>query len=275
MSVSSSTAAAPGGGAGSATDWGAARPGWQGSRHVHAAIAATARYRGDRNDPGGEPVDAAFVSTTCTPRWGESIAPPRVGRPQSLRSAANDGNFAASGSRAGTSSPAGGCRYFGDLNTPSHHHGSLVARIAIIAAACLTAAGARESRTGFAVTATVMAMAAIDSQTMPDGVDISADDLRRGYVEVREPAVLTVRSNSPAGYALELTTAAPLATSMIVRGLDDELSLGAEGGTIIQRWTGARTVHLSLTFTLVLAPGLAAGRYPWPVRLAVRPLEST
>jgi hypothetical protein len=33
-------------------------------------------------------------------------------------------------------------------------------------------------------------------------------------------------------------------------------------------------VNLSLQFRLVLAPGLAAGRYPWPMRVAVRPLEA-
>ena len=98
---------------------------------------------------------------------------------------------------------------------------------------------------------------------------------RRGFIDVPQPTALTIRSHSPEGYALDLMTMLPIVSSMRVRGFDSELSLGAEGGTIIQRWQGARVVNLSLTFTLVLAPGLTAGRYPWPMRVAVRPLEQT
>jgi hypothetical protein len=60
---------------------------------------------------------------------------------------------------------------------------------------------------------------------------------------------------------------------MIVRGCDADASLGAEGGTIVQRWQHTNTMRLSLHFRLRLAPGLAPGRYPWPIQLSVRPLE--
>ena len=61
---------------------------------------------------------------------------------------------------------------------------------------------------------------------------------------------------------------------MMIEGLNSDLSLGAEGGTIVQRWQKPQAVKLSLKFRFVLAPGLIPGDYPWPVRLAVRPLES-
>lgn len=122
------------------------------------------------------------------------------------------------------------------------------------------------------MTATVLAMAKIERQSLPSELEISAADVRRGFIEVPQPTALTIRSNSPEGYALDLTTVAPIVSSMRVWGFDSELSLGADGGTIIQRWQGARVVNLSLTFTLGLAPGLTAGRYPWPMRVAVRPL---
>jgi hypothetical protein len=151
----------------------------------------------------------------------------------------------------------------------------VAARAAILAAACLTAAGAKEARTSFAVTASVAAMARIESQSQPDGLDISAADLKRGFIEVPQATALTIRSNSPQGFALDVLTVSPIVSSIIVRGFDGEQSLGSEGGTIIQRWQGARVVNLSLTFTLVLAPGMTPGRYPWPMRVAVRPLDTT
>ena len=83
-------------------------------------------------------------------------------------------------------------------------------------------------------------------------------------------SAVTARS----GYALDLTTVTPMFSSVVVRGLNSEQSLGAEGGTIVQRWHAPQIVNLSLQFRLVLAPGLAAGRYPWPMHIDVRPLES-
>ena len=119
----------------------------------------------------------------------------------------------------------------------------------------------------------VRPVAHIELQSAPAGLDISAADLRRGYIEVMQPIQVTVHSNSPNGYALEVLTVAPVLTSMIVEGLNSELALGAEGGTVVQRWQKPQAVNLSLKFRFELAPGLSAGSYPWPVRLAVRPLE--
>jgi len=123
------------------------------------------------------------------------------------------------------------------------------------------------------VSVIVRPVAHIELQSAPAGLDISAADLRRGYIEVMQPIQVTVRSNSPNGYALEVLTVAPVLTSMIVEGLNSELALGAEGGTVVQRWQKPQAVNLSLKFRFELAPGLSAGSYPWPVRLAVRPLE--
>jgi hypothetical protein len=59
---------------------------------------------------------------------------------------------------------------------------------------------------------------------------------------------------------------------VIVSGLDAEQSLGAGGGTLIQRWQRPQSIRLSLWFKIMLVPGLAPGRYAWPWRLDVRPL---
>ena len=141
------------------------------------------------------------------------------------------------------------------------------ARIALIVAASVTAAGARDVHSDFSVSVIVRAVANIEIQSAPSGLDISAADLRRGYVDVMQPTQFTVRSNSPNGFALEVLTVAPVLSSMIVEGLNSDLALGAEGGTIVQRWQKPQAVNLSLKFRFALAPGLTAGNYPWPVRL--------
>jgi hypothetical protein len=143
----------------------------------------------------------------------------------------------------------------------------------MIVAAGVTAAGARDVHSDFSVSVIVRPMAHIELQSMPGGLDISAADVRRGYVEVMQPTRFTVRSNSPNGYALEILTVAPVLSSMTVEGLNSDLALGSEGGTVVQRWQKPQAVNLSLRFRFALVPGLSVGTYPWPVRLAVRQLD--
>lgn len=162
---------------------------------------------------------------------------------------------------------------FNYLSKSSHNHGLNTARIALIVAASVTAARARDVQSQFSVSVTVRSMANIEFQTAPTGLEISVADLRRGYIDVAQPTQLTVRSNSANGFALDVLTVAPMLSSMVVQGLNSDLALGADGGTIVQRWHKPQAVNLSLKFRFALVRGLAAGNYPWPVRLAVRPLD--
>jgi hypothetical protein len=159
------------------------------------------------------------------------------------------------------------------LSKSSHNQGLRTARIALIVAAGVSAAGARDVHSALSVSVTVQPVAKIEYESAPVGLTISAADLQRGFIDVRQPTQFTVRSNSPSGFELEVLTVAPLLSSMIVAGLNSDLELGADGGTIVQRWQKAQSVNLSLKFRFALAPGLVAGDYPWPVRLAVRPLQ--
>ena len=156
----------------------------------------------------------------------------------------------------------------------SHNKGLTTARIALLVAAGFTAAGARDVHSDFAVSVTVRAVANMQINSAPAGLQISAADLQRGFIDVAQPTQLTVRSNSASGFALDvLTVASPMVSSMLVQGLNSDLALGADGGTIVQRWERPQAVNLSLRFRFALAPGLAPGNYPWPLRLTVRPLE--
>jgi hypothetical protein len=161
------------------------------------------------------------------------------------------------------------------LNRHKHQHTQHLARAALVIAGSFAVADARESRVSLPVSATVVAVARIERQSVPAQIVVTADDLRRGYLDVSEPVALFIRSNSPAGYALDLDTLTPLFSSVSIRGLESEQSLGAEGGSIVQRWQGARSAELLLRFRFVLAPGLAAGRYAWPMQLRVRPLQDS
>ncbi len=135
-----------------------------------------------------------------------------------------------------------------------------------------SSAGAKEVQTSFQVSATVRAVAVIESESAPADLQITAADIARGFIDIAQPMRLIVRSNSPDGFVIDLAAMSPVAASMIVHGLDADLDLGADGGSIVQRWQHPQSREISLTFRLVLAPALVAGRYPWPMRVFVRPL---
>lgn len=161
-----------------------------------------------------------------------------------------------------------------DLNKFSHNHASYAARSALIVGACFASAGAKDAHTSFTVGASVRAVARIELGSIPSVLHISAADVARGYLELNEPAQLSVTSNSQHGYALDFLAVEPLFSQVVVQGLGSDVELGAEGGTVVQRGAAPRPVRLALKFRFMLAPGVAAGEYPWPMRFAVRPLES-
>jgi hypothetical protein len=160
------------------------------------------------------------------------------------------------------------------LNKFSHNQALFVARIALLISGGVVSAGARESHTELSVSATVRAVARIEMQSEPQHLLISSGDVARGYIDVELPTALIVRSNSEMGYTLEFLTLAPLFTGITVRGLDSDLALTGEGGAVVRRWQRSRSDALSLKYRFALTPGVVAGDYPWPLRLAVRPLDA-
>ncbi|NNM61600.1 MAG: hypothetical protein HKM03_05470 [Steroidobacteraceae bacterium] len=147
-----------------------------------------------------------------------------------------------------------------------------------LAATLVTATGANvgagtvSSSARFGVAVTVQAVARLEQVSNPAFLSISATDLRHGYVDTSTPIGVRVKSNSPAGFALDVIPVMPIAASIEIHGLDADVALGPDGGTIIERWQRPQERRLQFSMRFNLVPGLRAGDYPWPIRLAVRPL---
>ena len=130
---------------------------------------------------------------------------------------------------------------------------------------------AADTSTMLQVNATVSPVARIESPP-PAPLQISAADVARGYVDVPHALRLRVYSNSRAGFALDVAAQSPWFTAVAIEGLDTNVTLGAEGGTIVQRWRGAATRDVSLHLRFQLANGLMPGLYVWPLQFRARPL---
>ena len=130
---------------------------------------------------------------------------------------------------------------------------------------------AADTSTLLPVNATVNPVARLEAPP-PTPLRISAADLARGYVDVPHALRLRVYSNSRAGFALDIAAQSPWFTAVAIDGLDTSVTLGAEGGTIVQRWQGAATREVSLHLRFRLADGLMPGLYVWPLQFRARPL---
>ena len=141
---------------------------------------------------------------------------------------------------------------------------------------CASAAlNAGETRATLAVAVTVAPVSRLEIVSEAATVQVTAQDLQRGYLDLNQPTLLNVYSNAREGYALEVLPMSPLIRAIAVHGLGSEADLGAEGGRIVERWERPQTTSLSLTFRLALAPGAVPGIYPWPLHLAIGPVADT
>ncbi|MDE2220039.1 MAG: hypothetical protein KGL25_03980 [Gammaproteobacteria bacterium] len=131
--------------------------------------------------------------------------------------------------------------------------------------------GAADSGTLLPVSANVRPVAHLEA-ALPAQLLISGADLARGFVDMPRALRVQVYSNSRAGFVLDVAAQSPWFTAVTIDGLDSPVTLGVEGGTIVQRWHGANSRALGLRMCFKLAPGLLPGLYAWPLQLRARPL---
>ena len=163
---------------------------------------------------------------------------------------------------------------FGDKSIgPLRSFGAVVA--ALLPFALLTQGGdacAGQKRAGFAVTVTVVAVARLQILEQMPILRISSDDVRRGYVEVPDATLLQVKTNNPAGFALDFHALGGVFRAIRVKWGGGEAEIGSEGGTVVQRHPAAGMAPLRLSYRFFLAEHLPPGDYAWPLLVAARPL---
>ena len=144
---------------------------------------------------------------------------------------------------------------------------SIVLATAVFAAPLLA-----ETRTAqMTVSVTVIARAVVDVEQMPAAIEVTADDVARGYVEVKEPMVIRVRTNSRSGYMLHADKRDETFSAV-------ELSLPGASMTISshESWIQRPYVRggdaIPVRAVLRLAPGTTAGVHALPISFSATPL---
>ncbi|HLJ73519.1 MAG TPA: hypothetical protein VKU62_02960 [Thermoanaerobaculia bacterium] len=140
---------------------------------------------------------------------------------------------------------------------------TLTTLLTVIAIATPVFAGTSSATLGISVQVVARTILSVDSQ--PSSVQITADDIARGYVDLPQSVLFRVRSNAANGYTVQFEPVSYPFNRADVSWGTMTATVGSDGAWMTQGYqqgtqTGTLNVRLSL------APGTQPGSYAWPVR---------
>ncbi|MEJ2182951.1 MAG: hypothetical protein P8Y66_05465 [Nitrospirota bacterium] len=118
------------------------------------------------------------------------------------------------------------------------------------------------------VSAYVLAHVSMDVQRQVAVVQVTEEDIQRGYVLVSAATVYRVRANTPAGYVLNVQSmGGPFSRIVLIEG-GREVELASGGGLVHMPYQGGKDGETKeLGFRFYLAQNVAPGTYSWPLSL--------
>jgi len=140
---------------------------------------------------------------------------------------------------------------------------TLTTLLAAIAIATPVLAGSSSGTLGVSVQVVARTILTVDSQ--PASVDVTANDVARGYVDLPQSVLFHVRSNASNGYTVQFEPVSYPFNRADVSWGTTAATVGSDGAWLTepyQQGTQAGTLNVRLS----LAPGTQPGTYTWPVR---------
>lgn len=136
----------------------------------------------------------------------------------------------------------------------------------------LSVVHADTTSTAIAVGATVRPVASYRAVSEQTQLQITQGDIARGFLELPRATQLEIRSNSRAGYVLNVQPLSALFTRVEVLGFGSDIALDADGGSIVQHWNKPSAATVTVGYRFHFSAEAKPGIYPWPLRFAVAPL---
>lgn len=144
----------------------------------------------------------------------------------------------------------------------------LACAVAVAGIALLAFSGpSRAATTALGVSATILPRTEVETTAAPATLQVSAQDIARGWIDLPQAVRLTVRSNLPHGPTLLIATTGDLVSSGSVGGLAEAVSFGpGQGALPLPAHRPSERAQYALSLHLQLADGVTPGEYPFPVR---------
>jgi hypothetical protein len=117
------------------------------------------------------------------------------------------------------------------------------------------------------VSATVLPYLRLRVLNQAATLNVTAEDVARGYIDVPAGTDLMARTNDRNGFSLSFDARSNLFRKAQVTGLGGGLEIGPEGGLAHQPFTGSQML-MRLSYRFFLAPQVGPGNYPWPLQIS-------
>lgn len=120
------------------------------------------------------------------------------------------------------------------------------------------------------VSATVVASARLTVESQPGAVDVTAEDIERGYVDLDAPILLRVQTNSRRGYLLQVANSDDAFSQIEISFGNTEMRVAHEGWVDRPYVRGGESI--AMRARLRLSPLAQPGRHALPIEVTASAL---
>lgn len=120
------------------------------------------------------------------------------------------------------------------------------------------------------VSATVVASARLTVESQPGAVDVTAEDIERGYVDLDAPILLRVQTNSRRGYLLQVANSDDAFSQIEISFGNTEMRVAHEGWVDRPYVRGGESI--AMRARLRLSPQAQPGRRALPIEVTASAL---
>jgi len=120
------------------------------------------------------------------------------------------------------------------------------------------------------VSATVVASARLTVESQPGAVDVTAEDIERGYVDLDAPILLRVQTNSRRGYLLQVANSDDAFSQIEISFGNTEMRVAHEGWVDRPYVRGGESI--AMRARLRLSPLAQPGRRALPIEVTASAL---
>jgi len=145
--------------------------------------------------------------------------------------------------------------------------GALVAALAMVSPGAITPAEAARSATqSLDFKITIPRIMRLQVLRQNESLEITPQDVARGYVEVASGSLLEVTANTQ--WDVSFVPNGGIARSARVKGFANDVVVGPQGGVLARLRPMSRATMFDLSYRFDLEPGVSPGTYPWPLMVS-------
>jgi len=141
--------------------------------------------------------------------------------------------------------------------------------LTLICIAFLFAVQAKDSITNMAISAIVVANAKMQIVHQEDQINITKENIDKGYVEIPTAITFSIKTNSPQGFIMDFIPVGSVFESVKMSGISDLPELNSNGGSVVHRGLISKDIVYELSFKFKLKNNILPGKYPWPLQISL------